>query len=67
MEAAITPLDLCAPSILCPRVQSPSTPSMHFQFIFELWWEKDENRPKESGIGPHLLKYGPNPASFLFR
>ena len=36
MEAAITPLDLCAPSILCPRVQSPSTPSMHFQFIFEL-------------------------------
>ena len=29
--------------------------SMLFQFIFELGWERDENKQKEAGIGP--LKY----------
>ena len=33
-------------SVLWTRVRSPSPPSMLFQFIFELWWEKDENKQR---------------------
>ena len=33
-----------------PRVWFPSTTSKLFQFIFELWWEKDKNKQKEAGI-----------------
>ena len=45
-------VDPFAPPILRPRVWFPSTTSKLFQFIFELWWEKDKNKQKEAGIGP---------------
>ena len=48
---------LSAPTILWPRVQIPSTPSMRFQFVLlELYWEKNENKEKEAKIGPFLKK-----------
>ena len=40
------------PTILRPRVCIPSTTSTLFKFVFELWWEKDNNKQKEVGIGP---------------
>ena len=42
-------LDSSAPSIQWPWVWSPIT--TRFQFIFELWWEKDEIKQKEDEIG----------------
>ena len=41
-------LDKSVPTILWSRVQSPSTTSTLFQFIFELSWEKYENKNKKS-------------------
>ena len=28
-----------------------------FQFLFELWWEQEEKKQKEAGIGP-FMKHG---------
>ena len=41
-----------APTILQPPVRIPSTPSTLFSIFMQLWWEKNENRQKEAGIGP---------------
>ena len=46
-----------APTILQPRVRIPSTPSMLFQFVLlKLYRENNENKQKEAGIGPFLIK-----------
>ena len=60
-------MDSSAPSILPPRVQVPSTPSMLFSInnvqivnlSFELECENNENKQKEEGIGTFLkiVKY----------
>ena len=45
------------PPILPPRVLVPSTPSMLYQFTFELFHvEKDEDKQKEAWIGPFFIK-----------
>ena len=47
---------LSAPTILRPRVQIPSTPSMLFQFVLlKLYRENNENKQKEAGMA-HLKK-----------
>ena len=48
-------VDQCAPTILRPRVQIPTTPAMLLSiYISIVWFEKYENRQKEAGIGPYL-------------
>ena len=50
-------VDLSAPTILPPRVQIPSTPSMLLSFIvFVLYLscEKNENKQKEAEFGTFL-------------
>ena len=42
-------ISLCLP-ICGYGVRFPSKTSVLFQFILELWWEKDENKEKEVGI-----------------
>ena len=44
------------PTILLPRVPYQSTTSKLFQLIFELWWEKDENKQKEGQDRPIFQK-----------
>ena len=52
------------PTILPPRVRIPSTPSTLFSIYiveieyltFELECEKNENKQKGAGIGPHSLR-----------
>ena len=43
-------MDPTAPTILRPRVWSPSTTSLLYHYKFELWWEKDENKQKRLGL-----------------
>ena len=49
---SILPLPSCAPRFV------PSSTSMIFHIIFELWWEKYENKRREAGIGPFLKSLG---------
>ena len=68
---SILPLPSCAchlgPTILrllscpfhpVPPGSFPSSTSMIFHIIFELWWEKYENKRREAGIGPFLKSLG---------
>ena len=44
-----------APSIMQLRVRIQAHHLCFFQFVvLKLWWEKDENKQKEAGIGPFL-------------
>ena len=45
-----------APTILRPRVRIPSTPSMLFQFVIDLWCKKDENKRKRGRDWPMFLR-----------
>ena len=45
-----------APTILLPRVWIPSTPSTLFQFVIDLWCEKDENKWKRGRDWPIFKK-----------
>ena len=45
-----------APAILRPQVRIPSTPSTLFQFVIDLWCEKDKNKRKRGRDLPIFLK-----------
>ena len=45
-----------APTILRPWVRIPSTPSMLFQFVIDLWCGKDENKRKRGRDWPIFNK-----------
>ena len=53
-------MDLSTPTILLPRAQIQSTPSMLLQFIVNfvlyLSLEKNENKQKEAEFGPFFKK-----------
>ena len=53
--AAIAPwFCLCLPS--CgPGFESQAVHLCFFQFVIDLWCEKDENKQKEAGIGPYFF------------
>ena len=42
---------LCLP-FWSPRFNSQEQRIYFIQFLFELWYEKDENKEKEAGIDP---------------
>ena len=44
------------PTNLRPQVRIPSTPSTLFQFVIDLWCEKDENKRKRGRDWPIFLK-----------
>ena len=53
-------MDSSAPAILPPQVQVPSTSSKQLSFMVKfglyLSCEKNENKHKDAGFGPFLLK-----------
>ena len=46
------------PTILQPQVWIPSTPTMLFQFVIELWCEKDKNKRKSCRDWPQKNQTG---------
>ena len=51
---------LSASTLMSPRVQIPSTPSMLFQFVLlKLYSEKDENKQKRDRDWPIFKTFGP--------
>ena len=47
-------MDLSVDAIPWPRVHFPSTKSTLSQFVFESWFEKDENKWKVAVVGPYF-------------
>lgn len=47
-------VDTSGSTILRVWVRCPYTTSMLFQLIFQLWWEKDESKQTEAGIGQKM-------------
>ena len=50
-------VDLSPPTIMWARVRIPCTASTLFQFLFEVWCEKDENKQKQAEIGRYFLNF----------
>ena len=51
----VSSVDMSVPTILRHQVRIPFTPSMFVSaYIWFVWFEKDEIKQKDAGIGPYF-------------